>query len=119
MQRGIQETDVDVAAAESLVQLLEVALLHGLQLGQSGLALLHGVRADHLTDGGDTVGIEEHVLGAAQADALSAKGHSLLGVTGSVGVGADLHLTVLVRQLHDAAEVAALGRGGNGGQSLA
>ena len=119
VQRGIQEADVHVLALESLVQLLEVALLHGLQLGQSGLALLHGVRADHLADGGDTVGIEEHVLGAAQADALGAEGHSLLGVAGGVGVGADLQLTILVRQLHDPAKVAALGRGGHSGNGLA
>ena len=33
------------------------------------LALLHGVGADHLADGGDAVALEEHVLGAAQADA--------------------------------------------------
>ena len=118
VQRGIQEADVDVAAAEGLIQLLKVALLHGLQLGQSGLALLHSVRADHLADGSDTVGIEEHVLGTAQADALRAEGHSLLGVTGSVGVGADLQLTVLVRELHDAAEIAALGGSGHSGDGL-
>ena len=64
-------------------------------------------------------GSKNMLLGAAQADALSAEGHSLLGVAGGVGVGADLQLTILVRQLHDPAKVAALGRGGHSGDGLA
>ena len=118
VQGGIQETDGDGVALHGLIHGLEVTLLHGLQLLQSLLTLLHGVGADHLTDGGDTVGLEEHVLGTAQADALSTKLHGLLGVAGVIRVGADLHLTVLVRPSHDAAELAADGSV-HGGDSLA
>ena len=96
-------------ALHGLVHGLEVTLLHELQLLQSLLALLHSVRADHLTDGGDTVSLEEHVLGAAQADALGAELHGLLGIAGVIRVGADLHLAVLVSPSHDAAELAADG----------
>ena len=82
MQGGIQEADGDGAALHSLVDALEVALLHGLQDSQSALTLLHGVRADHAADGADALALEEHVLGAAQADALSAE---LAGLSGVVG----------------------------------
>ena len=107
VQGGIQEADGDGAALHGLVDALEVALLHGLQLGQGLLPLLHGVGADHLPDGGDAVLIEEHVLGAAQADALGAELPGLGGVVGRVGVGADLEAAVLVRPAHDPAELAA------------
>ena len=118
VQRGIQEADGNRFAFHGLIESLEVALLHGLQLCQSGLALLDGIGADHLTDGGDTVGIEEHVLGAAEADAFCAEVKGVLGVLGGVGVGADLQLTELVGPAHQGAEVAGDGSG-NGGKSLA
>ena len=118
VERGVQETDGHGAALQGLVHGLEVALLHGLQLGQSLLALFHGVGADHLPDGGDAVLLKEHVLGAAQADALRAELHRLSGVPGVVGVGAHAHLAVLVRPGHDAAEFAGDG-GVDGGDGLA
>ena len=118
MERGVQEADGHGTALQGLVHGLEVALLHGLQLGQSLLPLLHGVGADHLPDGGDAVGLEEHVLSAAQADALGAEFHGLGGVPGVVGVGADAHLAVLVRPGHDPAKLAGDG-GVHGGDGLA
>ena len=77
VQRGIQVTDGDGAAFHCLVDALEVTLLHGLELSQSLLALLDGVGADHLADCSDTVTLEEHVLGTAQADAFCAELDSL------------------------------------------
>ncbi len=59
------------------------------------------------------------MLGAAETYALCAEGHSLGGVLGGVGVGAHLQGAVLVRELHYAPEVAALGGGGHGGDGLA
>ena len=113
MERRVEEADGDGLAHHGLVDLLEVLLLHGLDLGQSPLALLHGVGDDHLADGGDTVGIKEHVLGAAQAHALGAEVLGLTGVLGGVGVGADLEVTELVGPVHDALELAGdLGLGG-------
>ena len=77
------------------------------QLGQSLRTLLHSVGADHLTDGGDAVALEEHMLGAAQADALSTQLTGLGGVVGGVGIGTDLQAAELIGPAHDAAEVAA------------
>ena len=47
------------------------------------------------------------MLGAAQADALSAQLTGLGGVVGGVGIGADLQPAILIGPGHDAAEVAA------------
>ena len=110
VQRGIEEADGYRHAFESFVQLLKVALLIRQDLRKSGLALFDGVGADHLAERGDTVGFEEHVLGAAEADALGAQLAGLLRVARGVGVGADTQAAVLVGPAHDAAEVA-----GNGG----
>ena len=119
MQRGIQEADGNGMAVQRLEQALEVSLLHGLDLGQRGFALSHGLGADHLAERADTGGIEEHMLGAAQADALRAEGGRLLGVLGGVRVGAHAHGLILIGQLHDAAKVTAVRIGGNGGDQLA
>ena len=107
VQRGIQETDGDRQALHGLIDALEVGLLHRLQNSQSGLTLLHGVGADHSADGGNAVCVKEHVLGPAQADALSAELPGLGGVVGGVGIGADLQAAVLVGPAHDPAELAA------------
>ena len=107
VQRGIQETDGDRQALHGLIDALEVGLLHRLQNSQSGLTLLHGVGADHSADGGNAVCVKEHVLGPAQADALSAELPGLGGVVGGVRIGADLQAAVLVGPAHDPAELAA------------
>ena len=113
VERRVEEADGDGLAHHGLVDLLEVLLLDGLQLGQGPLTLLGGLGDDHLPDGGDAVRLEEHVLGAAQADALGAEVLGLAGVLGGVGVGADLEVAVLVGPGHDPAELAAdLGLGG-------
>ena len=52
---------------------LEVAALRGQQLVERGAAAGLVLGEDHLADVGDPLGIEEHVLGAAQADALGAE----------------------------------------------
>ena len=57
------------------------------QLGQRLLAVLRRLGQDHLAHLLDVV--EEHVLGAAQADALGAEGDRLRRLVGLVGIGAD------------------------------
>ena len=115
MKRGIEETDGDGIAAQRLKQPFEVRLLHRLDLGERGFALLDRIRADHFAEGADPCGIEEHVLGAAKADALRAERRSLLGVLGRICIGSDAERLILVGELHDPAEVAGVGIGGNGG----
>ena len=62
-------------------------------LRKRSLAALDVIGNDHLAHRLDTVGLEEHMLGAAQADALGAELDGLRGVARGVGVGADLQLT--------------------------
>ena len=116
VERRIQEADGDGSAFERFVESLEVALLHGQELGKSLFSLLDGVGDDHLAHGHDSVGLEEHMLGAAEADAFRAEGTCLTCVLGSVGIGPDLQCAVLVRPCHDPAEIARDGSvdGGNG-----
>jgi len=45
---------------------------------------------DHPAAGGGAGAVEEHVLGAGEADALGAERHGLGGLLRVVGVGADL-----------------------------
>src|SRR5699024_2614143 len=71
----------------------------------------------HLTDSLDAVLSEEHVLGTAQADALSAHVHSLLCVARVVGVGHNQHLAGSVSPAHEAVEVLVAG-GSHGGNLL-
>jgi hypothetical protein len=85
-----------IVTLHRLEQALEVALLERQQILEP-LAALLGVRAE---DDGDhllvAVVAEEHVLGAAQADAGRAELARALGVVGGVGVRADLERAQLV-----------------------
>ena len=63
-----------------LEQLDEVVALHRQDLGQRLLPALGVAGQDHLLHGDDAVGLEEHVLGAAQADALGPEADRGAGV---------------------------------------
>ena len=62
---------------------------------------------DHLAHRGEAVALEEHVLGAAEADALGAEVAAAVGVGRRVGVDPHAELADPVGPLHEAAEVAA------------
>ena len=64
------------------------------------------VGQDHLAHGVDAVALEEHVLGAAEADALRAEGDRVGDLVGLVRVGADLQAAELVGPAHELREVA-------------
>ena len=69
---------------------LKVALLHRLELSQSAFSRCSTVSEQIISRmAANTVSLEEHVLGAAEADALSAELHGLLGVVRVIGVRAD------------------------------
>ena len=53
---------------------------------------------DHLAHRDDAVGLEEHVLGAAQADALGAEIAGGAGIERGLGIGAHLHAARLSAQ---------------------
>ena len=114
MQRRVEEADRDGLAVKRLEELREVVLLVGQDLGKGELALLDRVGADHLAERRDAALREEHVLGAAEADALGAQLARLLGVARRVRVRADLQAAELVGPRHDAAELAR-DRGVHGG----
>ena len=106
MQRRVEEADGDGIPAQRLVQLFEVALLHRLDLRERRFALFDGIRANHLAECSDPVGVEEHVLGTAQPDALRAECSRLLRVRRGIRVRADGERLIFVGKLHDAPEVA-------------
>ena len=73
MQRRIEQADRDRQPGHDPEELDEVGALHRQELGERGAPALFVVGQDHLAHGDDAVGLEEHVLGAAQADALGAE----------------------------------------------
>ncbi len=73
VQRRIQGPDGHRVRRHRHEDALEVLALEREQLGERLLALDRRLREDHLAEEVDLVALEEHVLGAAQADALRAK----------------------------------------------
>ena len=104
VQRRIQEADGYGVTLHCFVDTLKVSLLHGLEFCQSSFTLFDGVGADHLTEHGDTILVEEHMLGTGQADAVCAKLKSFCSVCGSIGIGTYVEVAILVSPSHDAAE---------------
>ena len=127
VQRRVDEADDDRQAGHRREDALEVALLELLELGHGGVELGDGLLllgGEGLAGGrlglraGGDVGHEdraahdlearalaEHVLGAAQADALGAVGARLSGFLGLVGVGPDLQPADLVGHRQDGLKV--------------
>ena len=73
VQRRIEQPDRDRQALHDLEQLDEIRALHRQQLRQRGAAGLLVLGEDHLAHGADAGLLEEHVLGAAKADAFGAE----------------------------------------------
>ena len=90
VQRRVEEADRGRQALQRLEDADEIVALIGQQFRQRLFAGLEVVGQDHLAHGVDAVALEEHVLGAAQADARGAERDGVRGLLGRVGVGADL-----------------------------
>ncbi len=86
----------------------EVVPLVRQQLGERRLPLLEGLGEDHLPHRVDAVALEEHVLGAAQADADGAERNRRFRLLRRVGIGADRHPGRLRAPFHQLLEVAEL-----------
>ena len=110
IERRIEETDVDVDAAEGEIHVVEVVLLIRLQLVEPLDALFGGISKDHLLHGDETIATTEHMLGTAQTDTLGAEFDGLESLFGRIGVGIDVQFGIFVGPLQDLAEVA--GEGG-------
>ena len=96
VQRRIEQADGDRQAGHDLEQFGEVLPLHRQQLGERGAPARLVVGEDHLAHRDDALALEEHVLGAAEADALGAETARHARVGRRLGVGAHLHAPDLV-----------------------
>src|SRR3546814_10647185 len=70
MQRRVEQADGDRQARHHAENLGEIAALLGEQFRKRGAAPVLAVGEDHLAHRGDARGVEEHMLGTAQPDAL-------------------------------------------------
>ena len=68
VERRIQEANGNRHAVHGFVDAFKVSLLHRLQLCKSCDTLFNRVGADHLTEDGNTVLIEEHMLGCGHRE---------------------------------------------------
>ncbi len=106
VQRWVQQTHGDGQALHGFEDAFEVFTLVGQQLFEGGFAVGLILRQDHFPHRGDAITFEEHVLGAAEADAFGTEFAGTLGVGGAVGIGPHVHGAVLVGPFHDGGEVA-------------
>ena len=104
MQRRIDRADRHRRALHALEHAVEVFALHRQQLVQRRAPIGFVVREDHALDDRDAALAEEHVLGAAQADAAGAKRVGELGLVGLIGVGAHAEPAELVGPLEQRVE---------------
>ena len=105
VERRVEEPDRHRVAGHRLEDPLEVGLLDGQEPVERCAALLLARREDHLLDDGQPVGRHEHVLRAAEADALGAELPRLRRILWRVGVRADAEPAQLVGPAEDRPEV--------------
>ncbi len=105
VQRRIQQAHRHFKPVHGPEDAFEIALLHGLDLGQSHFAGGQVLSQDHLAHFQNAVFAKEHVLGAAQADALGAELAGLGRIVGCIGVGAHLQPAGRVGPAHDLGQV--------------
>ena len=105
VERRVEETDGDGQPFHGLEDSVEVGFLHDLEFVELYDSLFLRRGDYHLLHDGQTVGVHEHVLGAAEADALRSEGAGAAGVFRRVGVGPDLELRDLVGVVEELAEV--------------
>ena len=105
VQRRIEQADGGRETLEGLEDAGEVLALIGEELGEGLLPVGHVVGEDHFAHGVDAVALEEHVLGAGEADAGGAERDGVSGLLRGVGIGADGQRVTLRAPLHELEEV--------------
>ena len=90
VQRRIEQADGDRQRFHGLEQTDKVGALHRQQLLERVAAVLLVVGQNHGAHVPDAVFGKEHVLGAAEADALGTEHACLLGIARDVGIGANV-----------------------------
>jgi hypothetical protein len=106
MQWRIEKPDGHRQAVHDGEQFDEVGALHRQQLGQRRTSRFLVLGENHLAHRADAILLEEHMLGAAQPDALGAEFDGSLRVRRRVGVGAHFQLARGVGPPHQCAEFA-------------
>ena len=106
VERRVKQAHGDGQAVHRGEDADEVGALERQQLRERLLARLGRLAEDHLADRSRALAAEEHVLGAAEADADRAELARAPRVLGAVGVRADLHVRVLLRPIHHLRELA-------------
>jgi hypothetical protein len=96
VERRVDGADGHRLAVHRLEDAVEVVALQRQQLGERRAAIGLVVGQDHALHLLDAALAEEHVLGAAEADAPRAERVGELGLVGLVGVGADAERPHLV-----------------------
>ena len=105
VQWRVEQADRDREPGHRLEDPLEVGLLHRQQLVERRATILLGDGEDHLLHHRQPLLLHEHVLGAAEADALGAELARLGGVLRRVGVGAHAQPAHVVGPGEDRLEV--------------
>ena len=100
VQGRVQQANGDRAASHGREQTPKVVALKGQQPGERGATFAGVGGENHLAHDVDAAVVEEHVLGAAQADAFGAVDQPILRHARSVGVDAHGQLAELVGPGH-------------------
>ena len=104
VERRVEKTNRRRISVQRLEDAGEVVPLIRQQLGECRLPCLDGLGQNHLTHRVDTVALEEHVLGAAEADADGAERDGVLRLLRRVGIRAHGHPRRLAAPLHELLE---------------
>ena len=104
VQRRVQKTNGGRQTFQLPENAGKVPLLIRQEFGQRLLPVFNVFGQDHLAHRINAIAFEEHVLGAAQADAGCAEGHGVGGLLRCVGVGAHLHPRSFAAPIHELAE---------------
>ena len=100
VQRRVEQPDRHRQTVHDPEELDEIPALHRQQLGERGAAAGFVVGEDHFAHRENAVGVEKHVLGAAEPDALGSEGARGLGVARRFRVGAHAEPPRLVGPAH-------------------
>ena len=106
VERRVEQADGDRQAVHRPEYALEVLALVRQELVERLLPFGEVGGENHLAHRVDSVALKEHVLSAAETDALGAELNRHLSLRGSVRVGAHAELAVLVGPLHNSVEEA-------------
>src|SRR5580700_5837234 len=105
MQRRIESADHYREAVHGGEETGEILTLHGKQLQQRLAPGLFITRENHGLHVRDALFGEEHVLSAAESDALGAEGARNLGIARDIGIGAHAKIAAeLIRHFHELTE---------------